>query len=391
MAMLDLVLFGTLFVTTFLYLFYPLTLFAFSSFIYRNKQTSKEEDDLPKISVIVPTYNEVTTIRRKLESLLLAPYPKEKYEIMVVDSNSTDNTCRIVKEYETKGVILLRQEKRMGKASAINFALQATSGEIIVLTDANAQFHPKILKKLVQNFDEKTGAVLPRLVPCGRLGSWDKLFYNFHHMYKTLESNTDSVFIVFGELFAFRKELINKVDENAAADDLEMAITIRKKNYKIKYAPDLKVKEKIPDSQKEVRIQKTRRIFGIIQALVKNSSLFMNPKYKLYGLLIFPTHFLQMTAGPFLIFSSLALLVAKFLGVISEIFNPLLMASTLFFSFILLLVLYFLLDRIKVIISIGYNFLATQVYIIIALVDFLRGKKRHIWEKIPSTRMTVEN
>ena len=278
MDILDWILVGGLTATFLIYIVYLLILKVFSSLSHLSAQTSEKADSLPNLSVIVPTYNEATMIRAKLESLTAVSYPKEKCEIIVVDSGSTDSTLRIVEEYRKKGVILLKQEKRMGKANAINFALQKASGDIIVLTDANAEFGPEALDTLVQKFDKNTGAVLPRLVPYGKLSYWDKAFYELHHVYKSLESGADSVFIVFGELFAFRKELIDRIDEDAVADDLEIALTIRKKGYRIRYSSDVEVKEKVPSRQKEVRIQRTRRIFGIVQAMVNNFHFFFELK-----------------------------------------------------------------------------------------------------------------
>lgn len=346
-------------------------------------KTSDNEESLPSLSIIVPTYNEATVIKSKLESLTMTSYPKEKFEIIVVDSGSTDGTPRIVEKYQEKGVILLKQEKRMGKANAINFALQKSKGDIIVLTDANAQFNTDALNTLVRKFDKNTGAVLPRYVPSGMLTYWDKFFHKLHHIYKFLEAEADSVFIVFGELFAFRKELIEKINEEATADDLEIALNIRKKGYKINYCPDVEVKEKIPSRKREIRIQKIRRIFGIIQAMANNFHFFLNPKYGVYGLLIFPTHFFQMTLGPFFFFFTMFSLIGKLCILLVNL--PLLRISFII-SFSVLIFLYFSSGFVKKIILLGYNFLMIEAFTIIALVNFIRGKKYHIWEKLESTR-----
>jgi biofilm PGA synthesis N-glycosyltransferase PgaC len=386
MDILDLILISAMTATFLLYVAYLLILKVLISLRHASTQTLENVDWLPRLSVIVPTYNEATVIRAKLESLDNVSYPKEKCEIIVVDSGSTDSTCQIIEEYKSRELILLKQEKRMGKANAINFALQKASGDIIVLTDANAEFDPDAINTLVRKFDQNTGAVLPRLVPCGKLSYWDEAFHDIHNIYKSLESRTDSVFIVFGELFAFRRGLVDQIDENAAADDLQIAMAIRKKNYKIKYSPDVTVKERVPSSQKEVRTQKARRIFGIVQAMKKNFDFFLNPSYGAYGLLIFPTHFLQLTLGPFLIFSCLFLLIQKLGIMILGNPQPLIGAAVLALSLLLLSILCFLLSLVRKIASFVYNLLATQVYVIIALVNFARGKEYSVWEKIASTR-----
>jgi len=372
-----------------IYIVYLPVLKALTSLTHNPDARSSEKTvRLPNLSVIVPTYNEANVIRAKLESLNALSYPKEKCEIIVVDSASTDNTPRIVKEYRKREVILLEQGKRMGKANAINFALQKAKGDIIVLTDANAVFDFDALDKLVRKFDKNTGAVLPRLVPDGKLSFWDRAFYEFHHLYKSLESDADSVFIVFGELFAFRKELIDRIDEDAAADDLEIALTIRKKGYRIRYSSDVEAKEKVPSRQKEVRIQRTRRIFGIVQAMVKNFHFFLNPRYGVYGMLIFPTHFFQMTLGPFFVFTLLILLIEK-LCMISFV-NLQLLGLPLLVASLVLLILHFSVGFLEKAVSLVCNFLATEAYMIIALVNLIRGKKYNVWEKMTSTRNGTE-
>lgn len=388
MNILDWIFAGSLAATFLMYFAYLLVLKIFCSFSRRSPapQTSEKADGLPSLSVVVPTFNEATVIRAKLEGLTQVSYPREKCEIIVVDSGSTDGTQRIVEEYG-KGVILRKQEKRMGKANAINFALQEARGDLIVLTDANAEFSPGTLRKLVQKFDENTGAVLPRYVPDGKLSYWDRVFNEFHHVYKSLESGADSVFIVFGELFAFRRDLIEGIDEDAASDDLEIALSIRKKGYNIRYSPDAEVKEKVPSAQKEVRIQKTRRIFGIVQAMINNFDFFLNPRYGIYGLLIFPTHFIQMTLGPFLVFASLVLLLAKLYLLFASL---LLLPIVLLVSSLALLILYFSVGFVKNVVSLVYNFLATEAFMIMALVNLARGKKYSVWEKIASTRERAE-
>lgn len=383
MDLLDLAFLITLSTTAFVYLLYPVILFIIN-FLSSSPQKINNQNPLPKISIIIPTYNEGFVIKSKLENLLKTSYLKKLYEIIVVDSGSTDNTLDIVRNFRDKGIALLQQEKRLGKASAINLALKEAKGEIMILTDANSKFQPDLLSKFVQKFDENTGAVLPRLVPSGKLSWWDKIFYGIHHNYKLLESNSDSVFLVFGELFAFRKALVTRIDEDVASDDLEIALTIRRRHYKIKYAPDLEVVEKIPESPEETKIQRTRRAFGIIQVMRKNIDLFLNPKYGLYGLIIFPTHFVQMTVQPFLIFCLPIIFIIKFLAILPVVNQNFVALLLLFGVFSLFLVAF---TKAKEVVLVGYNFLVTQFYIILALFDLLRGKSYRIWKKVSSTRM----
>lgn len=373
-----------LFTTVFVYLLYPLVLFVLNLF-YGTQKTSNG-NRLPKISIVIPTYNEVFVIESKLTALLDISYPKELYEIIVVDSKSSDGTCEIVKKFEDKGVILLQQEKRLGKASAINFALKKCNGDIIVLSDANSVFGPDVLNQLVPRLRDDVGGIQPRIRPHHNSTSWHKLFHWVHHVFKTLESNVDSVFFASGKLFAFRKTFVTEINEDTAADDLEIALTIRKK-CRVKYAPDIEVVEKTPATEAETRIQRVRRAFGVLQSMRRNSIFLFNPKYGAYGLVIFPTHFLQMTLLPFMIFYLAIITMIRIILIVGH-----LDATSLFLAgtFICILFCLLLLSRkIRTISSIGYKFLATQFYIILAIIDLLRGKSYRVWEKVSSTRESL--
>lgn len=366
----------------FVYIFYPIVLYLIKN-TFRPACKNKTTKFSPYVSILVPTYNEEAVIESKIRNLLRLDYPKKMYEILIVDSGSQDGTLAIAGKYANDGVTVLKQEKRRGKASAINFGLEVAKGEIIVITDANAEFEPTALSGLIDTFNDNVGAALPRLTPSGKLGLWDRLFYKMHHVYKRLESEVDSVFIVFGELFAFRRALIDKIDENVASDDLEIAFNVRRKGKKIKYVPNVEVIEKIPSSNKETRVQRTRRAFGIIQVMNKNRNILFNSKFGFYGSVIFPVHFVQLTILPFLIF----FLLGFYLFLILSFITGLIYAEPLWFAVLLILFsASLLLAKIRQIFLIGFNFMLTQFHIILALIDVFRGKSYRLWEKASSTR-----
>lgn len=376
----------TCFAIVSLYFIYLFILLVFGSF-RKNKNLKFNQTSAPKrVSLIIATYNEENAIRHKIESLLLVTYPRDSYEIIVVDSGSDDNTRAIVSEYIPKGVILLEQKERLGKASALNFALSRAKGEIIILSDANSEFSPDSISALVEKFDSETGAVLPQFLPKGKLTLWNRAFYWLHHTYKALESRADSVLIVFGELFAFRKDLISSIDERTAADDLEIAVTIRKKNFKIKYASNVVVKEKLPTDRSEIKTQTVRHTLGILQVMAKNINLFFNPKYGAYSLLIFPTHFLQLTIGPFLFFLATGLLCFKIVEFVLVFMAPLYLIVLSALALVLFSFLYFQSEKAKHIASFFYFFFAFQVYLIMAVVSLIKKRDDHLWAKMSSNR-----
>ena len=96
-----------------------------------------------KISVIIPARNEAENIGACLDSIMKQSYPKYLFEVLVVDDHSTDNTAAIAKNYASQNVKLISLSDFVGdqinsyKKKAIEIAIQQSSGELIVTTDAD--------------------------------------------------------------------------------------------------------------------------------------------------------------------------------------------------------------------------------------------------------------
>ena len=99
--------------------------------------------DHPFVSVIVPVLNMPSAIRRCLDALLRQTYPRDSYEILVVDNGSTDETREVVKQYP---VTLLVEESTKSPYAARNLALRSARGRVIALTDADCAPIPEWLE-----------------------------------------------------------------------------------------------------------------------------------------------------------------------------------------------------------------------------------------------------
>lgn len=100
------------------------------------------------ISVTVPAYNEQELIAGCLDSLLDQTIDKDRYEIIVIDNNSTDLTARIVLD---KGVRLEKEQKK-GYVHAIRKGVEISQAEIIAFTDADCRVPANWLKDIIGNF-----------------------------------------------------------------------------------------------------------------------------------------------------------------------------------------------------------------------------------------------
>ncbi|MFL5946781.1 MAG: glycosyltransferase family 2 protein [Gaiellaceae bacterium] len=107
----------------------------------------------PRVTVIVAAHNEDRVIERRVRNLLDQDYPAERFDIVVASDASTDDTDAIVTAIaaEEPRVRLLRCP-RGGKVAAQNLAVRDTDADIVAFSDANAQWKPDALRKLVRNF-----------------------------------------------------------------------------------------------------------------------------------------------------------------------------------------------------------------------------------------------
>jgi Glycosyltransferases involved in cell wall biogenesis len=107
-----------------------------------------------KLSVVIPCYNEAGTIEKIIDAVLRAPYPDK--EIIVVDDCSTDGTREILKnKLESRVSRIIYQHFNQGKGAALREGIQAATGDVIIIQDADLEYdpseYPKILQPIIDN------------------------------------------------------------------------------------------------------------------------------------------------------------------------------------------------------------------------------------------------
>jgi glycosyltransferase involved in cell wall biosynthesis len=100
-----------------------------------------------RLSVIIPVYNEVKTLRQIYDRVQSTPYEKE---IIIIDDGSTDGTRELLKELETQNVKIILHEKNMGKGAAIRSGFEHATGDILLIQDADMEYDPSDYPQLLE-------------------------------------------------------------------------------------------------------------------------------------------------------------------------------------------------------------------------------------------------
>ncbi len=379
---------------------YPLLMLRFALV---HKGDKKNYAFQPFFSILVPTFNEEAVIEKRIQNLRALRYPKHKYEILVIDSGSSDATKRIVQRLCAEGgaprTKLVCEDERRGKASAINCGSAHAAGDIILVTDANSFFDANVLAELGPHFERpEIGGVGGRYMvsnPDNPLPRTEQFYWDLETLLRTGESALDSACLFQGEINAWRKSIVD-ADTAMIGEDLDMSIAIRKKGYKVAFEPNAICYEPSPTSFGEQRTQKQRRCLGTIQNIFKHWRYLFVPR-DWYRLIIFPSHKGLLMASPFMF---LGILVGYIL-----IWNPLVVLDHIFIMSALFLIM------LAVYLRYGprlyradastrpakFSFLRVARYVLfdeylllLAWRDFFFRRYSVLWEKIDSTRESVE-
>jgi GT2 family glycosyltransferase len=111
--------------------------------------THQNDTSFPFVSVLVVTFNRGKVMQQCLQSLSRQTYPRDRYEIIVIDDASTDDTAYLA---ETEGARVISHPANKGIPSARNTGMQAATGDIIAYIDDDAIADPQWLEHLIQPF-----------------------------------------------------------------------------------------------------------------------------------------------------------------------------------------------------------------------------------------------
>ena len=259
---------GSLALVAYVFAGYPAVLAVLSRL--RPRPVHEDPGFTPRISLIILAHNESEVIEAKLRNVAELDYPPDRIEVVVVTDGSDDDTPN--RAGRVPGVRVLHRPERRGKLAAMNRALEASTGEMLVFSDANNLYSGDALRELVRPLaDPAVGLVTGRKVIAdvgGRaLDRAEGLYWRYESKIKEWESASGSVVGVAGEILAFRREAYRSPEAGIVNEDLVQALLVATSGWRVVYAPRALSVERASATIEDEATRRSRLITGRAQAL----------------------------------------------------------------------------------------------------------------------------
>jgi poly-beta-1,6-N-acetyl-D-glucosamine synthase len=267
------------FLVTWTFLGYPVFIVLLAR--WRPKPHRRAPLALP-VTLIIPAYNEEDVIAEKLENALALDYPAELLEIVVVADGSTDRTTAIAETFAERGVLLLYEPPRQGKAAAMNRAVPHARGEILIFSDANAMMEPDSISQIVPNFADPQVASVSgekRVRSNDQVqGEGESFYWRYEAMMKQADSLVSTAIGAVGEFFAIRRALYHPLETDNLVEDFVLAMRLVMDGWRVVYEPAaVSWEEASPSLGGEWR-RRVRMAAGGFQAIIRLRAL-LSPRY----------------------------------------------------------------------------------------------------------------
>jgi cellulose synthase/poly-beta-1,6-N-acetylglucosamine synthase-like glycosyltransferase len=245
---------------------YPLALRALVASRRRPTLTPQTWEELPRVSLIVPAYDEEEVIAAKVADALALDYPRERLQLIVASDGSADATAARAR---AAGADLVLELEPGGKVAALNAAVERADGDLLAFSDANSAWAPDALLRLVEPFaDPEVGYV------CGQVRLTDPAGDNLEGAYwryemavREMESALGGVTAGNGAIYATRRADYLPL-EPSGSHDLSFPFELAKRGRRSLYVPWARAEEKMVPTIEGEFARKRRMMVGLWDIVV---------------------------------------------------------------------------------------------------------------------------
>jgi cellulose synthase/poly-beta-1,6-N-acetylglucosamine synthase-like glycosyltransferase len=333
--------------------------------------------EAPLVSVIVAAYREQDVIAARVANLRALDYPAHRVEVIGAVDGSPDETAARAR---AAGADLVLDLPRVGKVLAQDAATEVASGELLAFSDANAEWAPDALSRLVDALvaDPRVGYV------CGNVSfvndggdNQEGVYWRYEMWLRGLESRLSSITAGNGAIYATRPDAYFPVGA-LAGHDLSFPFAMVKRGWRAVYAKDARATEKMAPSIDGEFARKRRMARRTWPTVFGNGLMSPRGYSPLYALMIFSHRILRYLA-PFLhvvaLIASLVLVGYSWIYLLAAAIQVAVLVAALLAP--VLPARLFLVAR---------YYVVTNSALAIGLWDWLRGDRSPIWETVAGTR-----
>jgi cellulose synthase/poly-beta-1,6-N-acetylglucosamine synthase-like glycosyltransferase len=250
------------------------------------------DEGLPRVSLIVAAHDEEDVIGRKVRDALALEYPRERLEVIVASDGSSDRTVEVAKG---AGADLVLDLPHGGKVTALNAAVERSSGEVLAFSDANSVWRPDALRLLEPGVGYVCGQV--RFDGSGAANE-EGLYWRYEMALRELESRLGGVTGGNGAINALRRDAYIFL-EPTRGQDISFPYELVKRGWRPVYAPEAVARERLAATIGGEFARKRRMMAGAWSTMLRHGLLSPRGYGPLYAFEI-ASHRLLRYASPFL-------------------------------------------------------------------------------------------
>ncbi len=256
----------------------------------------------PRISIIIPAYNEEKVIRTTIEALLASDYPDK--EIIVVDDGSKDGTLDIAMQYNDK--IKVVHKENGGKASALNQGMLYATGEIVTIVDADTIIGHSALKHIAKGMAQENVVAVAGNIKIRNKVNWLTWCQALEYLsgIQIMRRGLDyfgAITIVPGALGAYRKKNLEEAgshDKVTLVEDFDATLKILRSGMVVSGSNSAVSYTQAPQKMRDFYKQRKRWYRGNLQVLKRHRDILLNPRFGYLHRLSYPLMAIHMLIVP---------------------------------------------------------------------------------------------
>lgn len=247
--------------------------------LFKSKTLHKGDPSYePRVSVLLPVYNEGAHVLETINSIVNCDYPRDKLEIIAIDDKSKDDSFEWIKKAAAQNPELVQADQNpvnSGKHKTLSRALKKSKGEIVICIDSDCIFEPDVIRQLVMCFnDPQIGAVggsvgITNVNQNAATAAQAMVYWLSFQVGKMLQNFNRKVMCISGCLFAVRRDLFEKIEPEVSernwfgisirdGEDRYMTHQILMAGWKTYINPYAQCWTHAPDKIKDLFLQQVR-------------------------------------------------------------------------------------------------------------------------------------